>query len=78
MTGFKDEKIRFHEHFTKTLKLIYRLLRGKQQSAGSKMTSASSKVQQPMKSQNRYDLLPKVSNGPEVEIFAGAVLCDIC
>ena len=42
MTGFKDEKIHSHEHFTKTLKLIYKLLRGKQHSAGSKMTSASS------------------------------------
>ena len=72
MTGFKDEKTHSHEHFTKTLKLIYKLLRGKQQSAGSKMTSASSKGQQPTKSQNRYDHLPKVSNEPEVEIFAAA------
>ncbi|KAK3168611.1 hypothetical protein OEA41_005059 [Lepraria neglecta] len=72
MTGFKDEKTRYHEHFTKTLKLIYKLLRGKQQSAGGKMTSASSKGQQPTKSQNRYDHLPKVSNEPEVEIFAAA------
>ena len=31
MTGFKDEKIHSHEHFTQTLKLIYKLLRGKQQ-----------------------------------------------